>query len=83
MADPFVNNMPGLESPATRHFEITPADSDLSIIPRALFVTAGGDLVIRDAVGTDVTYSVTVGSVLPFRPVQVRSATTATVVGWY
>jgi hypothetical protein len=83
MADPFETNAPGLTSPAGRHFAITPANTDLAIIPRALWVDDDGDLVIRDAGGVDVTYSVTAGQILPIRAVQVRTGTTATVVGWY
>jgi hypothetical protein len=83
MSDPFENTAPNLNGPAYRHFAITPADSDLATIPRALFVTADGDVVIRDAGGVDVTYPVTAGQIIPFRAVQVRAATTATVVGWY
>lgn len=83
MADPFSTLNSGLESPANRHFAITPADSDLAIKPRALCVTADGTLVIRDEGGVDITYNVTAGQIYPFRAIQVRAATTATVVGWY
>ena len=83
MADPFETHGAGLDSPASRHFAITPANEDLAIRPRALFCTVAGNVVVRDEAGVDVTYPVLAGDVLPFRAVQVRSATTATVVGWY
>lgn len=83
MADPFSTFSTGLTGPANRHFAITPADEDLAIQPRALCVTADGTLVIRDKNGDDVTYNVFQGQILPFRAVQVRAASTATVVGWY
>lgn len=83
MPDPFASNAPGLTSPARRHFAITPADADLAIIPRALFCTVSGNVVIRDEGGADVTYALVAGDILPFHAVQVRSSTTATVVGWY
>ena len=69
-------------SPATRHYAITPADAPLGFEIRALYVAVGGDLVIRDWEGVDVTYPVIAGQVFPFSARQVRSGTTATVVGW-
>jgi hypothetical protein len=83
MSDPFAAHASGLDSPARRHFAITPADADLSVVPRALYCTAAGNVVVRDAGGVDVTYPMLAGDVLPFHAVQVRAATTATVVGWY
>lgn len=83
MDDPFRKQGTGKTSPANRHFAITPADEDLAIRPRAIFVNEGGDLVIRDAGGDDVTYTVEAGQVIPFRAMQVRTGTTAVVVGWY
>jgi hypothetical protein len=83
MADRFSDRQSsGLADPATRHYTITPANSDLAIRPRALFVKVAGDLVIRDELGTDQTYPVNVGDVIPFRAVQIRTGTTATVIGW-
>jgi hypothetical protein len=83
MADPFASNSAGLSSPAYRHFAITPANEDLAIRPRAIYVDGDGALVMRDDTGTDITYAVVAGQILPFRAVQVRSGTTATVIGWY
>lgn len=83
MADHFEKYASGLESPASNHFAITAADTDLSIVPRALYVDAAGTVVVRDNGGVDVTYNCTAGQVLPVRAVQVRAASTATVVGWY
>lgn len=83
MADPFELHIPDLHDPASVHFAITPADTDLAVKPRALYVTVAGNLVLLDKAGRTVTYPVTAGQIIPFRPVQVRAATTATVVGWY
>lgn len=83
MTDLFASNATGLTSPAIRHFAITPANTDLAIRPRALYVNGDGALVVRDEGGVDVTYAVIAGQVLPIRAVQVRTGTTATVVGWY
>ena len=81
--DFFETKSTGLESPANRHYVITPADEDLPVRPRAILVTGDGNLVIRDEGGEDVTYSVQEGQLLPFRAVQVRTGTTATCVAWY
>ena len=83
MIDTFQSTATGMDSPANRHFAITPADADLAVRPRSLYVNASGTVVIRDEEGTDITYNVSVGQVLPFRGIQVRAATTATVIGWY
>jgi hypothetical protein len=83
MADSFATLSAGLSSPAYRHYAITPADADLPVRVRALCVITDGTLVIRDETDTDVTYTVFAGQVMPLRAVQVRAASTATVVGWY
>jgi hypothetical protein len=83
MSDPFKSNAPGLSSPATRHYTVTPADEDLPIIPRALFIAESGDVVIRDWNDDDVTYPLEAGAIIPFRGKQVRTGTTATVIAWY
>lgn len=82
MADRFQSSEASLADPATRHVAITPADSDLAYRPRAFFVTVAGNLVLRDELGVDVTYPVNAGDIIPFRAVQVRASTTATVIGW-
>ena len=82
--DYFESKQPGLDSPAFRHFAISPSnDNDLTIKPRALYVTVEGNLEMKDDKGTILIYPVTAGQILPFRPVRVLSGTTATVIGWY
>lgn len=83
--DPFTTHRRGLESPATHHLVITPQDGvDLPVRPRVLRVLAAGDLSLRDAAGTVITYAVSAGEVLGFSAVGVEaSGTTASVVGWY
>jgi hypothetical protein len=83
MADRFKNLNPGLTAPAFRHFTVSPANANLPHKVRALYIAADGDLVVRDELGTDITYAVAAGQILPIRAVQVRTGTTATVVGWY
>ena len=85
MADEFEGYASGLTSPATRHTAITPSDSvDLDPRPRALRINVGGNIAIRDREGTDITYAVIAGEILPFRGVRVlATGTTATgIVGW-
>ena len=82
--DPFKHLSAGLESPPTRHFEITPADVDLDVIPRCIRVGGDGDLVIKDRDDVVITYSVLAGEMFVFMPKQVMAATTATgLVGLY
>lgn len=86
MADHFNTFPKTLESPADHHFAITPDDAtDLAIMPRVIRIGGAGALVVRDRAGQDVTYTVTAGEVLLFRPVRIlATGTTATdIVGWY
>lgn len=86
MADYFKSVSKTLDSPADRHFAVVPDDAaDLAVVPRALRIGGAGDVVLRDATGAEVTYAVTAGEVLAFRPVRVlATGTTATdIVGWY
>ena len=84
MADNFQSHPPGLDSPARRHYAISPSDTvDLLQLPRALRVLTSGNLALRDELGTVITYAVTAGEILPFRAMRVMATgTTATVVGW-
>jgi hypothetical protein len=85
MTDKFASFTPGLSDVATRHFAITPSDTtDFLVKPRALYCNAAGDAVVRDEGGTEITYALTQGQVLPFRGARIlATGTTATVVGWY
>jgi len=85
MADTFASFQPGLSDVATRHFVVTPSDTtDLAIKPRSLYCSAAGNAAIRDEGGTDITYPLTQGQILPFRGVRIlATGTTATLVGWY
>lgn len=85
--DPFDTQQPGLSSPASNAFAITPSDStDLAVAARALYVGTGGTVVVRlRATGTTaVTFkNVPSGSVLPVRAVRVLATgtTAADLVG--
>jgi hypothetical protein len=82
--DNFASFSSGLSSPASKHYAITPSDTiDLADVPRAIYCNVAGNAVIRDKYGTDVTYALNAGQVLPFRGVRVlATGTTATLIGW-
>lgn len=82
--DPFEKFGRELDSPATKHFSIAPADGvDLPVRPRALRVTVSGNVSIRDADDVVITYAVSAGETLLFSAVGIEATgTTATVVGW-
>lgn len=84
MSDPFASHARGLESPASRHFAITPANGvDLATRPRVLKVLTAGTLCVRDGAGVIVSYPVVAGEILQISAVGVEaSGTTASVVGW-
>lgn len=59
-------------------FAVVPANSDLSVFARALYIGSTGDVVIMTLKGTTVTFTaVSAGTILPIGCKQVRSATTA------
>lgn len=82
--DEFSDLQKGLTSPATRHFAIVPDDAaDLPILPRVIYCQSAGDVVIRDATGADLTYTLETGDRLDFRGVRVLSTgTSGTFYGW-
>jgi hypothetical protein len=83
--DPFENNRPKLESPGEHHFTVVPSDTlDLPFRPRSLYINTAGTVRMREVDGTEVTYNVTAGQILAFRPVRIMATgTTAAVIGWY
>lgn len=83
--DPYASLLRGLESPATRHYPITPADGvDLAIRPRVIRALTEGNVAIRDANEVIIIYPVLAGDLIQFSAVGVEATgTTATVVGWY
>ncbi|PJN95840.1 hypothetical protein CNY89_06130 [Amaricoccus sp. HAR-UPW-R2A-40] len=84
MADKFKGISSGTSGPAVRHFLITPSDSvDLDPRPRLIYCAAAGTIVVRDAAGTDLSYTLERGDRLEFRGVRVMAAgTTGTWYGW-
>lgn len=88
MADPFAGAVDSVSAPATRAVALVPHDSNaLTDIPKALYVGAGGHLVLRGAGGgVDVTFrNIADGTVLPVRAQFVRATgtTAADIVALY
>lgn len=69
MSDKFANRADFVSAPATRFAAVAPSDaSDLTELPKALYVGTGGTLVLRGADGVPVTFGqVASGTVLPVR----------------
>lgn len=84
MPDPFTSHQPGLSSPGSDIFPITPNDStDLATDARALLVTTSGTIRVttKDGQQRDIP-SITAPFILPVRVRRVHSTgTTATVLG--
>jgi len=66
---------------AKNFFAIAPANSDLATRPQNLLVSVAGDLVMSGTDGVSVTVAVIAGQQLAVSPLQVRTGTTATVIG--
>lgn len=66
--------------PATRHFSITPHDTnELEAITSAIYVTGGGDIAVVDKRGKEVTWTVPDNFYIALEAKQVKSTnTTAT-----
>ncbi|MEM1050695.1 MAG: hypothetical protein AAGI28_01235 [Pseudomonadota bacterium] len=83
--DPF-SNTDSVTSPSRDWFDIAPSDDvDLSVVPKAIYVGTGGDLVVSSA-GTDsevVFRNIPSGALLDIRPAAVRETgtTAADLVG--
>jgi hypothetical protein len=85
-ADPFASQADTVMAPARSPFALVPHDSDeLPAVPKAIYVGAGGTIVLRGIGGSaDVTFSgVQTGSVLDVRASHVRATgtTAANLVG--
>ena len=60
---------------------VAPSDGvALAVTPKALLVTAAGNLAIKGASGVAITFPVVANQLLPIAPTYVLAATTATVV---
>ena len=82
--DEFASFTKGLTSPATMHFMISPDDTaDLPVLPRVIYCQSEGTIVVRDAEGVDLPYTMASGDRIDFRGVRVLSTgTTGIYYGW-
>ena len=87
MSDQFFAHGDTVSAPARGAVGVVGHDlNPLPVVPKALFVGTGGDVVAAGMVGGDVTFrNVPDGAVLPFRAVHVRSTgtTAADIVALY
>lgn len=81
MADPFLNMKRSLESPATKHYVVTPGAAVLDPLPRVLYANSDGTMTVEDEDGTSVVYNVGTGSMIPFRGTKITAAT-AQIIAW-
>lgn len=65
-------------STAKRWFAITPANSNLAVVPDCVYVGVAGTVIARGDDSTDATFTAMDGQVLPIRPTQIRTGGTAT-----
>jgi len=83
--DKYINQQERKNNPVDFHAAVTPSDSvELDPIPNALYCSADGDVVVKDAAGTSITYALVAGDVLPVRARYVMATgTTGTVKAWF
>jgi len=84
MSNDFESHATGLDSPGKRHYTITAHDTNpLARVPRVLYCEGAGTVVVRDAQGTSLSYTLVQGQILPFSGVGISATgTSATVYGW-
>ena len=78
--DPFTLQADNASSPSRAPFAVVPSDTDLlSVVPKALYIGTGGDVVLRGAGGTaDVVFrNVASGQVIDVRAGYVRATGTS------
>lgn len=79
-ADKFDHVSDSIVAPSRQPFAIVPSDSEeLSLVPKALYVGRGGNVVLRGIDGqADVTFTnVPAGQILNVRPLYVRATGTS------
>ncbi|WP_172293767.1 hypothetical protein [Pseudoruegeria sp. HB172150] len=80
MADRYDQFKTGPVSPAIGGFAVTPDDdTDLTEIPRALYIGGAGSLDVTMMDGTNLTFAgLSAGAVLPIRPSRILETSSAT-----
>lgn len=82
-----VNIPPSIEAPVLRTEQITPSDETIFVTPtRGIYIGYGGDLVIRNTDGVDLTFTFTTnGTVLPIvaKMVKATGTTAQNIIGMF
>jgi len=82
MPQDFFSSVDSVTSPSRDWFDIAPSDnSDLSFVPKAIYVGTGGDIVVTSSrTNSEVVFrNVPSGAILDIRPASVKeTGTTAT-----
>lgn len=70
-------------NPGRLHVAVTPHDTNyLPAGVNCIYCTADGNCVVEDAAGTQITYAMVAGQLLPFEAKRIRAASTGTYVAW-
>ena len=80
IADAIVS-MVGLTASADSFFAITPGANALSTVPKAIYVTTGGTLIVKGADGGAATFTVPDQSIIAIRPRYVTGGTATGIIG--
>lgn len=70
-------------APARRHKALSASAAPLEPRPRSIYVAVAGTATFVDEDDVSISYTLTAGSVLPFRPKAITAITGATLIGWY
>lgn len=81
MSDAFANHSPGLSSPYSDGFAITPGASPLAQTTRAIYIGGDGDITVTMKSGASVTFAVKAGKTLRIRATHVTAATATGLIG--
>jgi hypothetical protein len=79
MPAPYSVTFDTVSSPARQWQAVTPADgatAQFPITPKSIYVGGAGNIVLRDAIGTNVTFTVVAGSFLPLCATRVQATGT-------
>ncbi len=70
-------------APPCRHLALSAGAGALEPRPRAVYVSVGGTATFVDDAEVSISYTLSAGTVLPFRPKRITAITGATLIGWY
>lgn len=76
-----LTNAIGVTASADSFFAITPGAAALSTVPKAIYVTTGGTLIVKGADGGGATFTVPDQSIIAIRPRYVTGGTATGIIG--